>query len=151
MVLLDVTLLEKGRYNRDLNRLGADKTLGYFSFLYLDKFNWDDIWNLHTRHGILCYFRLVIHVNFRREFSLRSNSRRISGRRFSPSEIFRRERSDERKCVCCSRATWVWRALCILWLQYHYPASRHASLFARSYYHHRCSSYPGYPMIKFER
>ena len=36
LVLLDVTLLEKGRYNRDLNRLGADKTLGYFSFLYLD-------------------------------------------------------------------------------------------------------------------
>ena len=36
LVLLDVTLLEKGRYHRDLNRLGADKTLGYFSFLYLD-------------------------------------------------------------------------------------------------------------------
>ena len=36
LVLLDVTLLEKGRYNRDLNRLGADKTLGHFSFLYLD-------------------------------------------------------------------------------------------------------------------
>ena len=36
LVLLDVTLLEKRRYNRDLNRLGADKTLGYFSFLYLD-------------------------------------------------------------------------------------------------------------------
>ena len=38
LVLLDVTLLEKRRYNRDLNRLGADKTLGYFSFLYREFF-----------------------------------------------------------------------------------------------------------------
>ena len=35
---------------------------------------------------------------------LPANSRRISGRRFSPSEIFRRERRDDRKCVCCSQA-----------------------------------------------
>ena len=38
-----------------------------------------------------------------------AHSRRISGRRFSPSEnsvaIFRRERSDDRKCVCCSQAS----------------------------------------------
>ena len=36
LVSLDVMLLEKGWSNRDLNRLGADKTLGYFSFSYLD-------------------------------------------------------------------------------------------------------------------
>ena len=36
MVSLDVMLLEKGRYNRDLTRPGADETLGYFSFSYLE-------------------------------------------------------------------------------------------------------------------
>ena len=37
-----------------------------------------------------------------------SNGRRISGRRFSPSEfIFRRKRSDDRKYVCCSQVTTI--------------------------------------------